>query len=189
MYRLSVHRHLGDALCRQCCNKRIGNRVVYPRIFLRRYPIFCRNVEVIPQQRPGVWGPFEPLRSNIELIPEKKSSPLLFRREIYIKGGPRSFSYGVHTQTAKNWEATFLYYLRSCINSIVLVKSTETTLPPTQLQDRIMTPSARRVLAGSGGGGDIGANKGHLHFLNGEAMIKSVRTELKVNGNSILNSC
>ena len=140
-------------LCRQCCNKRIRNRVVYPRIFLRRYPFFCRNVEGIPQQRPGVWCPFEPLRSNIELIPEKKSSPLLFRREIYVKGGPRSFSYGVHTQTAKKWEATFLYYLRSCINSIVPVKSTETTLPPTQLQDRIMTPSARRYWPEGGGGG------------------------------------
>ena len=59
------------------------------------------------------------------------------------------------------------------------------------VQDRIMTPSARRVLAGRGGG-DIGANKGHLHFLNGEAMIKSARTELKVNGTRFLtsfNSC
>ena len=136
VHRLSVcTEHLLGA-CVQCCNKRIRNRVVYPRIFLRRYPIFCRNVEVIPQQRPGVWCPFEPLRSNIELIPEKKPSPLLFRREIYIKGGPRSFSYGVHTQTAKahKWGATFLQYLRSCINSIVLVKSTETTLPPTQFR-------------------------------------------------------
>ena len=68
----------------------------------------------------------------------------------------------------------------------MLVKSTETTLPPTQLQDRIMTPSARRYWP-EGGGGDIGANKGHLYFLNGEAMIKRVRTELKVNGNSIIN--
>ena len=50
-----------------------------------------------------------------------------------------------------------------------------------------MTPSARRVLAGrGGGGGDIGANKGHLHFVKGEAMIKSARTELKVNGTRFL---
>ena len=51
-----------------------------------------------------------------------------------------------------------------------------------------MTPSARRYWPEVGGGGDIGANKGHLYFLNGEAMIKSARTELKVNGTRFLTT-
>ena len=37
------------------------------------------------------WCPYEPLRSNIELIPDKKPSPLLFRREMFHQRQPEIF--------------------------------------------------------------------------------------------------
>ena len=32
----------------------LENRVNYQRILFRRYPVFCRNPKVVPQQHPGV---------------------------------------------------------------------------------------------------------------------------------------
>ena len=192
MHRLSVHRHQGNALCRQCCNKRIRNRVVYPRIFLRRYPIFCRNVEVIPQQNPGVWCPFEPLRSNIELT-RKKNYRLYFFVEKYISKAVRDLLVMVFThRQQKLINGRPHFYTTFEAASIQSCSWNQPRQLYLLLSCRIEL--WHQVLEGywPEGGGDIGANKGHLYFLNGEAMIKSARTELKVNGTRLLtsfNSC
>ena len=117
------------------------------------------------------WCPYEPLRSNIELIPEKNHRLYFFVEKSFIKGGPRSFSYGVHTETVKatKWEATVytddpavfeahLLYQFKLAREIIEGKFTFFSV-----QDRIMTPFARRVL------GEILQLK-EANFLNDETM-------------------
>ena len=117
------------------------------------------------------WCPYEPLRSNIELIPEKNHRLYFFVEKCPIKGSPRSFSHGVHTQTvkAKKWEATVytddpavfeahLLYQFKLAREIIEGKFTFFSV-----QDRIMTPFARRVL------GEILQLK-EANFLNDETM-------------------
>ena len=100
------------------------------------------------------WCPYEPIRSNIELIPEKNHRLYFFVEKSFTKGGPRSFSYGVHTETVKatKWEATVytddpavfeahLLYQFKLAREIIEGKFTLFSV-----QDRIMTPFARRVL-------------------------------------------
>ena len=117
------------------------------------------------------WCPYEPLRSNIELIPEKNHRLYFFVEKCSIKGCPKSFSYGVHTQTVKatKWEATVytddpavfeahLLYQFKLAREIIEGKFTFFSV-----QDRIMTPFARRVL------GEILQLK-EANFLNDETM-------------------
>ena len=117
------------------------------------------------------WCPYEPLGSNIELIPGKKYRLYFFVGKCFIKGCPKSFSYGVHTQTVKatKWEATVytddpavfeahLLYQFKLAREIIEGKFTFFSV-----QDRIMTPFARRVL------GEILQLK-EANFLNDETM-------------------
>ena len=118
------------------------------------------------------WCPYEPLRSNIELIPEKNHRLYFFVEKCSVKGSPRSFSYGIHTQTvkAKKWEATTVYtddpavfeahllYQFKLAREIIEGKFTFFSV-----QDRIMTPFAQRVL------GEILQLK-EANFLNDETM-------------------
>ena len=54
------------------------------------------------------WCPYEPLPSNVDLIPGEKHHLHFFVDKCSSSGGPISFSYGIQTQTvmAEKWEAT-----------------------------------------------------------------------------------
>ena len=141
---------------------------MYPRIFLLllQKPRICSPTT-------SRWCPFEPIRWNIELIPEKNHRLYLFVKKCLIIGSLRSFSYGVHTQTVKatKWEAkvytddpavfeAHLQYKFRIAREIIEGKFTFFSV-----QDRIMTPFDRRV---RGGTSNIAAERGQ--FLNDETM-------------------
>ena len=117
------------------------------------------------------WCPYEPLRSNMELIPEKNHRLYFFVEKCFIKGCPRSFSYGVHTQTVKatKWEATVYtddpaVFEAHLLHQFKLARDIiEGKFTFFSVQDRIMTPFARRVL------GQMLQLK-EANFLNGETM-------------------
>ena len=128
---------------------------MYPRIFLRRYPIFCRNSEVVPQQHTGIWlVPVWASPIKYRVNHGKKPSPLLNVEKCSIKGSLRSFSYGVHTQTVKatKWEATVYtddpaVFEAHLLHQFKLAREIiEGKFTFFSVQDRIMTPFARRVL-------------------------------------------
>ena len=114
---------------------------------------------------------YEPLRSNIELIPEKNHRLYFFVEKCFIKGCPKSFSYGVHTQTVKatKWEATVYtddptVFEAHLLHQFKLAREIiEGKFTFFSVQDRIMTPFARRVL------GQMLQLK-EANFLNDETM-------------------
>lgn len=117
------------------------------------------------------WCPYEPIRSNIELIPGKNHRLYFFAEKCFIKGGPISFSYGVHTQTVKatKWEATVYtddpaVFETHLLHQFKLAREIiEGKFTLFSVQDRIMTPFARRVL------GEMLQLK-EANFLNDETM-------------------
>ena len=100
------------------------------------------------------WCPYEPLPSNVDLIPGEKHHLHFFVDKCSSSAGPISFSYGIHTQTviAEKWEATVYtddpavfeaHLLHQFRLARDVIKGKFTFF---SVQDRIMTPFARRVL-------------------------------------------
>ena len=78
---------------------------------------FCKVIlsssvkeKIIPNNNVHVfdWCPYEPLPSNVDLIPGEKHHLHFFVDKCSSSAGPISFSYGIHTQTmmAEKWKAT-----------------------------------------------------------------------------------
>ena len=100
------------------------------------------------------WCPYEPLPSNVDLIPGEKHHLHFFVDKCSSSGGPISFSYGIHTQTvmAEKWEATVYtddpaVFEAHLLHQFKLARDIiEGKFTFFSVQDRIMTPFARRVL-------------------------------------------
>ena len=124
---------------------------------------FCKVIlsssvkeKIIPNNNVYVfdWCPYEPLPSNVDLIPGEKHHLHFFVDKCSSSAGPISFSYGIHTQTviAEKWEATVYtddpavfeaHLLHQFRLARDIIKGKFTFF---SVQDRIMTPFARRVL-------------------------------------------
>ena len=117
------------------------------------------------------WCPYEPLPSNVDLIPGEKHHLHFFVDKCSSSGGPISFSYGIHTQTvmAEKWEATVYtddpaVFEAHLLHQFKLARDIiEGKFTFFSVQDRIMTPFARRVLR------EILQLK-EANFLNGATM-------------------
>ena len=130
---------------------------MYQRILLQRYPVPSSVKEkMIPNNNVLVfdWCPYEPLPSNVDLIPGEKHHLHFFVDKCSSSGGPISFSYGIHTQTvmAEKWEATVYtddpaVFEAHLLHQFKLARDIiEGKFTFFSVQDRIMTPFARRVL-------------------------------------------
>ena len=117
------------------------------------------------------WCPYEPLRANIELFLGKNHHLYFFVEKCSVKRILRSFSYGVHTQTVitEKWEATVYtddpaVFEAHLLHQFKLAREIiEGKFTFFSVQDRIMTPFARRALR------EILQLK-EANLLNGETM-------------------
>ena len=100
------------------------------------------------------WCPYEPLRSNVDLILKEDHNTHFFADENSVEASPKSFSYGVHAKTveAEKWEASIYsddpaifqaHLLHQFKRACEIIDSKFTFF---SVQDRAMTGYAREIL-------------------------------------------
>ena len=100
------------------------------------------------------WCPYEPLRSNVDLILKEDHNTQFFADENSVEASPKSFSYGVHATTveAEKWEASVYsddpaifqaHLLHQFKRACEIIDGKFTFF---SVQDRAMTGYARKIL-------------------------------------------
>ena len=100
------------------------------------------------------WCPYEPLRSNVDLILKEDHNTHFFADENSVESCPKSFSYGVHAKTVETvkWEASVYshdpaifqaHLLHQFKRACEIIDSKFTFF---SVQDRAMTGYARKIL-------------------------------------------
>ena len=100
------------------------------------------------------WCPYEPLRSNVDLILKEHHNTHFFAEKNSVEASPKSFSYGVHAKTVETekWEASGYsndptifqaHLLHQFKRACEIIDSKFTFF---SVQDRAMTGYARKIL-------------------------------------------